>query len=279
VKLFINNLTNVDFSYLHPTRGLVGESWLAQLEVDGSLNEQGMICDFGIVKKLVRDWLDNNVDHMLVVPDHSEQVSSSVVQGQTEVSFDYVEGGQLVCTAPSQAIALVDVEAITPESLAFWCQEQLLKLFPSQVRGLQLRFHHEQIDGAFYHYSHGLQQHDGNCQRIAHGHRSRLEILLNGERNSDLEQQWAERWADIYLGTSEHRVMDAPEGVHHYQYEAPQGLFDLTLPAARCDDLTTETTVEQIARHLAERIKQVRPLDEVEVRAYEGIGKGAVAIG
>ena len=57
MKLFVDNLTNVDFSFLHPQRGLMGESWLVQLELDGSLNDQGMICDFGIVKKEVKAGL------------------------------------------------------------------------------------------------------------------------------------------------------------------------------------------------------------------------------
>ena len=69
MKLFVDNLTNVDFSYLDAKRGLLGESWLVELELDGSLNEQGMICDFGIVKKQVKQWFDSTIDHALVIPE------------------------------------------------------------------------------------------------------------------------------------------------------------------------------------------------------------------
>jgi 6-pyruvoyl-tetrahydropterin synthase len=276
VKLFVNNLTNVDFSYLHTERGLMGESWLVQLELDGSLNDQGMVCDFGIVKKLVRQWMDSTIDHALVVPTLSEQLAVKDDAGNTEVVWTYQDQGTLVCRSPKASIAQVDVESITPESLASWCEARLIELFPQEVRGLSIRFIPEEINGAFYHYSHGLQQHDGNCQRIAHGHRSKVEIFINGERNAQLEADLAERWKDIYIGTSSHRQAD--QGDHNvYAYDAPQGAFYLSLPKERCYDITTESTVEQIAQHLAERTKQIRPLDDVLVRAYEGIGKGAVA--
>lgn len=276
MKLFVNNLTNVDFSYLHPTRGLMGESWLVQLELDGSLNDQGMVCDFGIVKKLVREWMDTTIDHALVVPTGMDRLDVKSDAGETEVTWQYPEEGELVCRSPSRAIALVDIEVVTPELLAGWCVEKLMALFPQEVRGMRLSFVPEDIEGAFYHYSHGLQQHNGNCQRIAHGHRSRVEIFVNEERDGKLEADLANRWKDIYIGTKSHR-QDAADGVNVYAYEAPQGEFYLSLPSSRCYDIDTETTVEQIAQHLSARTKQIRPLDDVLVRAYEGIGKGAVS--
>ena len=276
MKLFVNNLTNVDFSYLHPTRGLMGESWLVQLELDGSLNDQGMVCDFGVVKKLVREWMDTTIDHALVVPTEMERLYVSADAGETEVKWQYPDGDELVCRSPSRAIALVEIDEVTPESLAAWCIEKLMALFPQEVRGMRLSFVPESIDGAFYHYSHGLQQHNGNCQRIAHGHRSRVEIFVNDVRDDKLEADLATRWKDIYIGTKAHR-QEGPEGVNVYAYDAPQGEFYLSLPSDRCYDIDTETTVEQIAQHLAERTKQIRPLDEVRVRAYEGIGKGAIS--
>ena len=47
MQLFVNQLTNVDFSYLDAARGLVGETWLASAILDGVLDDQGMVCGMG----------------------------------------------------------------------------------------------------------------------------------------------------------------------------------------------------------------------------------------
>ncbi len=276
MKLFVDNLTHVDFSYLHPERGLLGESWAVQLVLDGSLDEQGMICDFGVVKRRVKQWLDERVDHCLVVPAQMQRLQLQHEDGRTQVDWRYPQGERFICRGPEQAIAEVPLTAIDELGLAHWCRDQLLALFPDQVRGVELAFVPESIDGHFYHYSHGLQQHDGNCQRIAHGHRSKIEIYRNGVRDEALEGVWAERFRDIYIGTRSHLRTQA-DGEHHYAYTAPQGDFELILPARCCYLIDTETTVEQIAMHLAAEIKAEQPHDDIVVRAFEGIGKGAIA--
>ena len=276
MKLFVDNLTNVDFSYLHPQRGLLGESWLVQLVLDGSLNDQGMICDFGIVKKAVKQWFDNCIDHALVVPTGMDQLQVEQGNGETAVTWNYPQGGEFYCRSPEQAIVLVELDQVTETSLAQWCKDQLLALFPDEVKGLEISFVPEAISGAFYQYSHGLQQHDGNCQRIAHGHRSKIEIFLDGQRDTGVEQQWAEVFRDIYIGTRNHLIAE-PGKEHHYRYQAPQGEFEIRLPAEHCYLIDIETTVEQIACHLAEQVKMEHPDREVMVRAFEGVGKGAIA--
>ena len=51
MRLFVNQITHVDFSYLHPIYGVLGETWLIDAELEGQLDNQGMVCDFGVVKK------------------------------------------------------------------------------------------------------------------------------------------------------------------------------------------------------------------------------------
>ena len=78
MQLFVDNLTNVDFSYLDDQRGLVGETWLASVLLDGGLNQTSMIWDFGVVKKVLRDWLDDQLDHRLLVPIQSQRLSYEI---------------------------------------------------------------------------------------------------------------------------------------------------------------------------------------------------------
>ena len=254
----------------------MGESWLVQLELDGSLNDQGMICDFGIVKKEVKKWFDLWIDHALVIPTGMPRLTHATADGYTEVEWLYANGESFYCRSPEAAICLVGVPDINEHTLADWCKDKLLELFPDEVKGLKISFVPEQIDGAYYHYSHGLQKHDGNCQRIAHGHRSKINIFINDQRDEKLEAYWAERFKDIYIGSSSHLVSQT-EKRHSYAYQAPQGDFEISLPADVCYLIDTDTTVELIASHLAAVIKETYPQDDVIVRAYEGVGKGAIA--
>jgi hypothetical protein len=80
---------------------------------------------------------------------------------------------------------------------------ELNTTIPGDIEKLHVSLNTELIGGAFYHYSHGLKKHNGNCQRIAHGHRSKIEIFVNGTRQPEMEKNWANQWQDIYIGTQE----------------------------------------------------------------------------
>ncbi len=273
--LFVDELTNVDFSYLHPDRGLLGETWLASTELDGALDEQGMVCDFGIVKKTLRNWLDETLDHCLLVPRHSPMLT--LLEEGDYISLIWRFAGQEIsCRSPAQAITLIDASEIDAQSVAQWSIDQLRQLLPDSIEKLSLAFNAERLaDNAFYHYSHGLKKHAGNCQRIAHGHRSTIQIWRNNVRDKTLELQWAKRWEDIYLGSDFDLVSQQDEQLN-FAYRSAQGEFEISLPASRCELLPTDTTVEWIARYIAEQLQNAEPTASFKVRAFEGIGKGAV---
>lgn len=278
--LFIDNLTVIDFAYLDPDRGLVGESWISDIVLGGELDEQGMVFDFSNVKRTIKRLIDEQVDHRLVVPAHSECLK----RGKTgaHLSWTLTNGTQIHHKGPEQSVVYLDHNEVTRPAVARLLEQELKAVLPANVTDVQVSLREEQIEGAYYHYVHGLKKHLGNCQRIAHGHRSQIHIHINGQRDTNLERHWAEQWRDIYIATRDDLSeswsdADGTEYVR-FQYDAEQGEFTLTLPRQRVWFLETDTTVELIAAYLADEIKASRPGDEVRVRAFEGVGKGAIAV-
>ncbi len=278
-RLFVNRLTAIDFSYLHPQRGLLGESWLVDIELRGGLDEQGMVLDFGEVKRRVKQLIDEGFDHKLLVPLRHPALQRRLEPGLDEVTFVLEDGAIIRHRAPAAASAYIDAEQITLESVGEAIEQALMAQMPDNVESLQLRLYPEPADGAFYHYSHGLKLHCGNCQRIAHGHRSRIRILRNGERDAVLEADWAGRWHDCYIATREDLADELTIDGRDYlrfAYSAPQGDFELQLPASACYLVDCETTVENLAQHVAERLRAEGVAGALAVHAYEGVDKGAV---
>ena len=277
MRLFVDQLTNLDFSYLDAKRGLVGETWLANIELEGDLDDQGMVCDFGDVKRRIRGWLDDYIDHKLLIATQADELNL-----RQSGDIDFVEWksdrGIIKTSAPTQAHCFVEAVKIDAETVSEWAMSQLKSLFPSSVKKLSLTFSVEKIDGPYYHYSHGLKKHKGNCQRIAHGHRSKIEIWENNFDSLDIKKHWAQSWQDIYVGTEEDCNQDT-EIEHNYlfSYIAEQGAFSLSIPKLHCYLIPTETTVELISEHIALKLKEASPSSTFRVKAYEGIAKGAIS--
>lgn len=278
--LFVDKLTNIDFSYLDHQRGVLGETLLANVRLIGELDEQSMVCDFGRVKKTIRNWLDTELDHRLAVPALSPNIKIEEEKDYYSIRFELANNTWIHTKSPKNSIALIDTDVITAESLAHWASKQILAHFPMSVARLELEFSNEEIAGAFYHYTHGLKKHNGNCQRIAHGHRSRIDIWANDKKSPMLEQYWADQWRDIYIASREDLVKQFDENGQSYlsfAYNAEQGRFEITLPRSICYLIDCDTTVELLAWHIAQQSRQLHPQYFIRVKAYEGLDKGAIA--
>ena len=278
--LFIDNLTVIDFAYLDHHRGLVGESWIADIVLGGELDEQGMVFDFGNVKRTIKRVIDERVDHRLVVP----AGASCLVRGDSpgHLTWTLADGSQIRHEGPEQSVVYLDHSEVVPSAVARLLEQELKAVLPANVTDVEVSLREELIEGSYYHYVHGLKKHRGNCQRIAHGHRSPIRIDINGRRDTELEKHWARQWQDIYIGTREDLSQSWTDGdgteYVSFHYDAEQGEFRLTLPRQRVWFLETDTTVELIAAYLADQLKASHPGDKVRVRAFEGVGKGAIAV-
>lgn len=275
-SLFVEQLTVIDCAYLDAVRGLVGESWIVDIELRGELDAQSMVLDFGEVKKRLKRAFDDSADHTLIVPRRHAGLSLHEAAGRIELEFRGPAAGAIEHQSPAIAVTLLDADRVSGSALAAHLQPMLAAVVPANVAEVVIGLREEAIFAPYYHYTHGLKKHAGHCQRIAHGHRSRIEIRVDGERDAELEAAQAARWTDIYLGTAED-LKSTAGGRHRYEYRSAEGAFALELPAARCDLLAADTTVECIADHLADQVAAARPGQDIAVRAFEGVMKGAIA--
>lgn len=293
MQLFVNDLTVIDFSYLCPQRGVVGESWIVDITLDGTLNDQSMVLDFGRVKKQIKAIIDNSVDHKLAVP--AEHPYTHVTRRDDDsgywVDFMRPDARSIHLFCPADAFAFIDADVVDIDSVKAYLHAVIKRELPTNVAGLELTLRAEDINGFYYHYTHGLKKHDGNCQRIAHGHRSAIQIYHNGMRTPRLEKLWATRWQDIYVGSQEdvvsaeqmqlsslarEAIAASPDAYICYSYQADQGLFELALSVQENTVIETDSTVECISEYLAQSIKQEEGAGDVKVIAFEGVGKGAI---
>lgn len=278
MQLFVEHLTVIDCAYLSEAHGLVGESWITDVTLTGKLDANSMIMDFAHVKKEIKRAIDTWTDHTLIVPTKSPALTlrSSIIDFTFTPPTIHHSSFTLHHSSPAEALCLLPAAEVSAATVARYLEERLMEVVPETVERIDITLRTEPTDAPYYHYVHGLKKHDGNCQRIAHGHRSRLRIERNGAYDDALTHTWATRFSTIYIGTRED--ITGTDATHtHFAYDAPQGHYALSYPTALCYIMDSDSTVECIAAHIAECCKQESPNDHFTVRAYEGVMKGAIA--
>src|SRR5690606_26003543 len=84
------------YAALDPQQGLCGESLYVSAALSGELDRQGFIFDFGPAKKLLKQLVDEKLDHKLLVPG---SIQTSAFQSKNGEIWGY--------EAPLEAIARV----------------------------------------------------------------------------------------------------------------------------------------------------------------------------
>ncbi len=277
--LFLQRFTVLDFAYLAPQQGFQGESFHVSAELEGELDHQGFILDFGPAKKLLKAIVDESLDHKLVLPNHPDLVGTA--KGFRFADLEY--------HPPHEAIAVVENPEVTIAALEALLQTEAVEKLPANVKSV--RFFLQQ-EGRFFHepnfrYTHGLRLHEGNCQRLIHGHRNPIEVWLAGERQTKLEEFLALEWAGVHFAHAATvlNLSDLDMTVGRRQeknpqqaelgYESPQGEFWARFPASKLVVLEQEPSIENIARLGWQRLIAEGAPKEICVVAYEGINKGS----
>jgi 6-pyruvoyl-tetrahydropterin synthase len=290
MQLFVNDLTVIDFSYLCKERGIVGESWIVDVLLDGSLNEQSMVLDFAIVKKQIKAIIDEAVDHKLLLPMQADELTlADSPHHKNHLTLDYLsDRASYYLQSPHCAFAQIDCLQISVASVTKHLNTIIMAELPDNVKGLTLILRPEIISSDYYHYTHGLKLHDGNCQRIAHGHRSKIQIFIDEQKSIQLEHKWCQRWQDIYIASEADRVIKSEIELssqamcnltpdhQFFSYTAPQGRFDIAVERKVLDVVDCDSTVELLADFIARQLKKDLPDQVVKVIAYEGVAKGAI---
>jgi 6-pyruvoyl-tetrahydropterin synthase len=296
MQLFVDDLTVIDFSYLCKQRGIVGESWIVDVLLDGSLNEMSMVLDFAVVKKQIKAIIDDAVDHKLLLPMQEQALTlAESPHNEGHQTVDFVsDAASYYLQSPACAFASIDCLTITVPAVTKQLTAIILTHLPDNVQGLTLVLRPENIPTDYYHYTHGLKLHDGNCQRIAHGHRSKIQILVDDKRDAKLEAAWCRRWKDIYIASeadrvsvdnielSTHAINNTTPDHQYFSYHAPQGRFDIAVESKVLDVVDCDSTVELLADFILRQIKAEHTElanNDVKVIAYEGVAKGAIVHG
>ncbi len=274
-QLFIDGFSHIDCAYLDPVHGLVGESWNVDAVLGGELDASGMICDFGVVKQRLKQALDEIIDHKLILAADSDIDRQSHGADLEIVHADRM-GRRLRYRAPRSAICELDAPNANPATLEHVLAAQIRPLLPGSISQLSLRLR-PPVHRNQYRYCHGLRKHEGNCQRMAHGHRAHVEIRLDNRPAPWLETNWAQRLGHKYIGSESDLRPSGSVGRLCFVYEASQGVFELELPEDRAYVIDADATVECLSAHIAEQVAANNPNCRVEVTTLEGISKGAIS--
>ncbi len=170
-------------------------------------------------------------------------------------------------------------------------EKELTRILKHRLGGigadLQIRLSEEKVHEttAFFRYTHGLSKHGGRCQRLFHGHRSRIEVKIAEERRPDLEhyvcrellgpfihlaspdQYRAGDWEPLSRGRGNDPI--------ELNYSGQAGYFRCVVPRSWVFMLRGHTSIEKVAEDVAAFLfEKENRQQSVEVRVFEGVNKG-----
>ena len=291
--LFVRDVGKIDSAMFDPGFGIIGQSWYVDVWLTGTLDENGFVYDFSALKSLIRQTLASTLDHALILPVSSQNVGFSEFDNterwilkskargdSSEARWDYI--------SPKGSVFPVHSVGLKTTNIEQEFNRLLRHRLPPTVHQLSVKLREESIapTEASYRYTHGITGHNGLCQRLFHGHRSRIEIYIGEERRPDLEHFVVRE----IFGTNVHiatlNQIKSGDGEVGYRgktdkpvtlsYTGTLGNFEATLPSNRVFFIENETSVESLAREVARLIRrEEKPTDKIRAVCYEGIDKGA----
>lgn len=294
--LFVRDVGKIDSALFDPSLGIVGHSWYVDVWLTGTLDDNGFVFDFSPLKNLIKQTLASTLDHALILPVGSQMVQYSEFENGERWTLKSRPRGESKdarwdYASPKGSVFPVHTVALKNTSIEQEFSRILRHRLPPTVSQLSVKLREEQIapTEASFRYTHGITGHNGLCQRLFHGHRSRMEIYIGEERRPDLEHFVVREILgnsvhiatlnQIKSGNGEIGQRGKTDEPLTLAYSGTLGNFEATLPSNRVFFVEGETSIESIAREIARVIKrEERPNDRIRTVCYEGIDKGAEAI-
>lgn len=293
VGLFYNNITVLDYAYLDHNQGVIGGSLKVNIELIGTTDLEGVVFDFSYAKKKIKEIIDLECDHRLIVP----KDSFKMVENEVHLELDFgVNDKTLKYICPREAICEISSSHVNKATIQVYLESILLKEMPENVESIIVELEEEErgSDFSYFNYTHGLKEHYGNCQRLFHGHRSTVEVYIAGTRSVELEKWLAHDLfsSNIHFiktenilnietlkketneATLEGRIYDHSD--IEIQYTSAQGKYYGKIPCEMAYIIDEETTVENLSMHFLKVVQKKTGLKTgIMIKAFEGIAKGA----
>ena len=281
-SLFLNSFTSIDIAYFEKKEGLLGDSFLVDLFIEGSLDEQGFVFDFSPLKKQAKKIIDQFADHVLILPTLNPNLKIKKNNEQILTTlFQCERWGKIFYEAPLSSFFhlksvnfSIDTFAKDINQLIFsWLMSNPLVSKRIKKTKIILKRQKKENNASTYYYTHGLKKHNGNCQRMGHGHQGILMIYENNKRSNFLEKKITTLFSNIHICDKNSTLLNN----NHYtiSYQATQGKFKLILPQKKCLLLEEAPTIEHITHFTIQYLKKKNPHTKYKVIMYEGINKGA----
>ena len=295
-SLFLNDITKLDCAIFDPGHGVVGASWHVDVVLTGVLDPNGFVYDFSLLKKLVRQTLKESVDHALVIPIGSQTVQYNETPDGEQWTLETRGRGanpgfKWSYSCPKGAVYPIRCVALTNSVIEQELARLLKHRLPASISDIRLKLRAEAVDPteALFRYTHGISGHDGLCQRLFHGHRSRIEVYLGDSRRADLEHYVVTEIFGTEVHVATPQQLQTPAWTPGTRGQAGQtvilafrgslGSYGGSLPAENVWLIEQETSIECISRTVAQILRKRFPkAEKIKVMCYEGIGKGGIGL-
>lgn len=125
---------------------LHGHSYIVRLRLEGDIGADGMIMDFVVLKKKLREIIDE-LDHKTLLPTESNEVELKV----SDESVEVISGCKRY-VFPRMDVTLLDVTTTTAEEMSRMMTERLAREleFPDNIRSISVGLDEERGQTAWY---------------------------------------------------------------------------------------------------------------------------------